>query len=693
MKAVQPDLRKKEFTSFDVTAVVRELKTAIIDSRVNNIYQLAPKTLLLKLHQTDKPAFGLILEAGKRLHLTAYAMEKPLRPPAFCMAMRKYLRNARLTGVEQYEFERVITLSFKTQTGHLWLILELFGDGNIILVSENNEILQALTYKQMRDRNILRGETFKYAPSGGKNPLKIDSHELFEGLRASGDVEVVRTLTRFLSIGGVYAEEILLRAGVDKTKACSTLTEEEVKAVFDSLQSLLSQAVSGTLEPCVVLDETGAFVDVLPIRLKRYEDANLKLQPYNNFNAALDEFYSRVSAIEQATASEEIDGLKREAERLKRIITEQEKVLQEAESKTEQDRHVGDVIYAHIGELQALLDKFSTGKQNGKEWKVIVSEIMAEKQAGSKPHMFFESLDTKNLHVNVCVDDLTFGLDLRKTLYEDAAGFYERGKRAKQKLEGAQAALADSKKKLEEVEAKTRDAQATQLSTPSEVEEELEKHRIKHKEWFEKFRWFISSDGLLVVAGKDAVTNEVLIKKYTEDSDIVFHADIIGAPFVVIKTEGKTPSDQCLHEAGEFAAAFSRGWREGFGSVDVYWVKPEQLSKGGSSGESVAHGAFVVHGQRNWIRGVPLRTALGIAVDEEMGVVRIGGGPVDSVKAKTNAFVVIVPGNDEGKQLFKHILKALVEKTSKELREAILELSTENIREFVPYGKGAIQEN
>jgi hypothetical protein len=257
-------------------------------------------------------------------------------------------------------------------------------------------------------------------------------------------------------------------------------------------------------------------------------------------------------------------------------------------------------------------------------------------------------------------------------------------------LEGAKAALDETRKKLVEVEAKIEKAEALEHVEPAEAEEELVKHRIKHKEWFEKFRWFVSSDGLLVVAGKDAVSNEVLIKKHAEAGDIVFHADIVGAPFVVVKTEGKTPSEQCLREAGEFAAAFSRGWREGFGSVDVYWVKPDQLSKGGPSGESVPKGGFVVHGERNWMRNVPLRVAVGVSVNEEEGWVRIGGGPLDAVKAKADAYVIVVPGDFTGKELFKHVLRSLTGKVSKEVREAISELSVESIREYIPYSKGRV---
>jgi predicted ribosome quality control (RQC) complex YloA/Tae2 family protein len=684
-------LRKKEFTSFDVAAVVRELKEAILGSRVSNVYQLGSKTLLFSLHKPEKPAFGLILESARRLHLTSYVVEKPLMPPAFCMALRKYLRNGWLVNVEQYEFERVVVFSFKTKADELRLVLELFGDGNIILVSEKGEILHALTYKRMRDRNVLRGEVFVFAPPSGRNPFKVSKEEFREALRYFGDVEVVRALARFLSIGGVYAEEILSSAGVDKTKHCNVLSDSEVDAIFDGLQALLSQVLSGKLEPHAVLDEAGGFVDVVPFRLRRYE--GFRVKPFGSFNEALDEFYAWLAAVEGAAAGLDVEGLTREMERLKRIIESQERVSAEAKAEAVKDRRIGDAIYAHAGELQALLDRFLVAKQGGKEWNAIVREVLAEKRSGLKPSVFFESFDAKGLVVYVCVDGLRFGLDLREKLFDSAGRFYERSKRAKQKLEGAEAALEESRRKLVEVEAEIKKAETLGHVKPVEAVKEIVKRKIKRKEWFEKFRWFVSSDGFLVVAGKDAVSNEVLIKKYTSADDIVFHADIVGAPFVVVKTEGKKPSEQCLREAGEFAAAFSRGWREGFGSVDVYWVKPEQLSKGGPSGESVPRGAFVMRGERNWIRNLPLRIAIGVSVNEEEGCARIGGGPVDAVKAQADAYVIVVPGDLNVKELFRHVLSSFAGKVSKEVREAISELSVEAIREYIPYGKGRVTQD
>jgi len=366
----------------------------------------------------------------------------------------------------------------------------------------------------------------------------------------------------------------------------------------------------------------------------------------------------------------------------------QKKTLAEAEAVAERYRRIGDTIYAHAGELQLLLDRFIQEKKGGKEWKKIISEVSAEKKAGVKPSVFFDSFDEQGLKLYVSVDGLRFGLNLRKKLFDIAGKFYERSKRAKQKMEGAQKALEKTKQQLAEMEAKVREMEALTHAKPEETIEEITKRKIKPKKWFEKFRWFTSSDGFLVVAGKDAVSNEVLIKKYTEPHDIVFHADIMGAPFVVVKTEGKKPSEQCLREAGEFAAAFSRGWREGFASVDVYWVKPEQLSKGGVSGEYVPKGAFMITGKRNWMRNTPLKIAVG--VKEENGELRFIGGPVEAVKSKAQAFVTLVPGQKQGKELFKRILKVLAAKMPKEMREKIEKTSVERIREYVPYGKGRI---
>lgn len=98
-------------------------------------------------------------------------------------------------------------------------------------------------------------------------------------------------------------------------------------------------------------------------------------------------------------------------------------------------------------------------------------------------------------------------------------------------------------------------------------------------------------------------------------------------------------------------------------------------------------GGFVVSGKRNWLRGVPLRLAVGVFVKEN-GEVGFVGGPVDAVKAKTKVYAIVVPGDLAGKELFKNVLKVLAAKMPRELKEKVLKVSIEEIREYIPYSKG-----
>jgi predicted ribosome quality control (RQC) complex YloA/Tae2 family protein len=680
-------LQKREFTSFDVAVVVGELKDKVVNSRVNNVYQLAPKMLIFKLHKVEEPPMRLVMDAGRRLHLTAYALESPLVPPAFCMALRKHLRGAWLTDVTQHEFERIVTFQFKTREGSLKLILELFGDGNVILIGEKAEILQALTFKRMRDRNILRNAVFRFPPSISQNPFRVTLDTLHEALVASGDSEVVRATARFLGVGGFYAEEILLRAKVEKTRACGDLKDSDFGAIFVQLQSLLSAVSEGKVEPSIVLAEDGAFLDVAPFMLKRYE--GYKLQYFNTYNLALDEFYAKVTTIERAVDSSQIDNLTREAERLKRIIAEQEQALREAENEVEKNRQIGNAIYANSAEVEQLLEKFAEAKKERKELRSIPEKPETEASTG-KAKIRVESFDARNQAVNIILEGLHFSLSLRKSLFENAAEYYDRSKKAKQKSNGAQSALDASRGKFAEAERSISQSEALALLKPEEEMRRLVKLKDRTKEWFEKFRWFRSSEGFLVVGGRDSVSNEVLIKKHTAPEDMVFHAEITGSPFVVVKSEGKDVGEQTIREAGEFAASYSRAWREGTGSADVYWVKPDQLSKSGPSGEYVPHGAFAVYGKRNWTRGVLLKLAIGVILNEEPVFI---GGPVDTVKKRTDLYATIVPGDITGKEILKRILGFLASKLPKEQREKVTRASIESIREMVPYTKATLTDN
>jgi len=173
-----------------------------------------------------------------------------------------------------------------------------------------------------------------------------------------------------------------------------------------------------------------------------------------------------------------------------------------------------------------------------------------------------------------------------------------------------------------------------------------------------------------------------------EPKDLVFHAEITGAPFVLLKTEGKLPSESTLYEAAQFAASYSRAWKEGLGSIDVYWVHPDQLSKSPPSGEYLSRGAFMIYGSRNYIRNVPLEIAIGAIKDNDQ--IRIIGGPPQAIAKRTKVYVRIIPGNESSGRLAKRIRNLMAEMLSEKGCEDSRKIPLEEIQRFIPSGRGAI---
>jgi predicted ribosome quality control (RQC) complex YloA/Tae2 family protein len=121
------------------------------------------------------------------------------------------------------------------------LVFEVFGEGNVILVEEEGRILQAMQYRKMRDRNILRGEVFKLPPTRGLNPMGIKRQPTLEELKGQADT-IIRALTNRISLGGLYSEEVLLRAKIDKKRIANTLSDDEIKNLYNEANYLIRQA-------------------------------------------------------------------------------------------------------------------------------------------------------------------------------------------------------------------------------------------------------------------------------------------------------------------------------------------------------------------------------------------------------------------------------------------------------------------
>lgn len=240
---------------------------------------------------------------------------------------------------------------------------------------------------------------------------------------------------------------------------------------------------------------------------------------------------------------------------------------------------------------------------------------------------------------------MTITLSIKKTIEQNAAVYFERAKKAKKRIGGVRATIVRYQKEYDRLV----EEDAKELEREQERIQESKHLKNRIRQWYYAFRWFKTSDGFLVVGGRDATTNEVIIKKHTQPGDLVLHTDMAGSPFFVIKGEGKPITETAKHEAADATCTFSRAWKLGMARQDVFCVQPEQLTKTGKSGEFVPKGGFVVIGKTAYIPN-KMNLALGLDSDEH-----IMAGPVEAVLAHCKRLVELQQGDIKPSEMAKQI--------------------------------------
>ena len=255
-------------------------------------------------------------------------------------------------------------------------------------------------------------------------------------------------------------------------------------------------------------------------------------------------------------------------------------------------------------------------------------------------------------------------LKLNKSVNDNANIYFEKSKKLKSKLSGIEKIIFKTKKEIVEFE-----KHKELYLKKKEKDKKIKTH--KKSVWYDKFRYTTTSNGFLVVIGKDSGTNEILIKKHMEEDDIVMHTESPGSPFGLLKKGLKKAPKEDIEEAMQFVACFSKQWTRGFGNAEVFWVEPKQVSKKANTGEYIAKGGFMIRGEKNINKNIQTRICLGIKKEtietknEEGEIENIetdilfSGSEKACKKYCGSRYIKIEPGNDNYKALTKEIKKRL----------------------------------
>ncbi len=364
---------KSQLASFEVACIVKELQE-LIGGKIDKIFQPLKNELIIQLHIPNIGKKYLKIVSGRFMYLSSIK-QSTVKPPGFCMYLRKIIGQARVRGIKQYEFERIVELELETKEDKFSLIFELFGTGNILLLKDN-VILSAIEYKKWKDRDIMPKQEYNY-PKMKYNFLKITESELIKLLEETSKESLVKALALELGLGGVYAEELCLRAKLNKDSLPNKF--KKISELFNEIKKLRKLS----LKPMVV--DNGK--DITPVDLMYYK---LDKKPFSSFNEALDSILSEKITKDIKTKLETTKN--KDIVKVEAIINAQTKVIKKLTKNEELNKQKAELIYSNYNLLENII----------KEMKKAMSKF-TEKEIKSKlkGHKIVKSFDFKEKAIEI----------------------------------------------------------------------------------------------------------------------------------------------------------------------------------------------------------------------------------------------------------------------------------------------------
>jgi len=626
--------------------LINEINKEISDYYVSNIYGITRNSVLLKLHHPEKPDI-LLMFSTFGLWITSMKIDQ-IEENRLVKRLRNDLLRSKVADINQIGSERIVYVTFNGFNQEFILVGEFFGEGNIILCNKEMKILSLLHSIDVRHRKLGVGLTYVPPPSTGLNLFEITRNDT-EQIRIV-QTAVVRWIGRTLGLPTKYAEEITRIAGIDPQAIGNTLSEEQVQKIVQATKDLIDNVVNGKHEPYIVRNEKGA--DVIPVPLGNISEVDHSR--VGSFMEGLDILFSE-NLLEQGKSSQSTTANEKIAE-LEHKLEEQNKAISLVKERV-------DSISSVAKALQGIAASGITSIEDQKIMSFLAQHGSALRKEAGIPL--------------ISIGDEKIKINPQSSIQAIASVLFNESKK---QLRAINTIQLDRKKTEKNLEAFKKQASVARDSVVFTVQ--------RKKEWYERYRWFFTSDDFLAIGGRDASSNSSVIRKHLERNDKVFHAEIVGSPFFVLKneTEDKVSS---VTEVAQATVCFSRAWREGLYGLNAYWVRPDQIKTAAPSGQFIAKGSFVIEGTRNFVQAPSLQLSVGLFEKDDNYSLMCG--PTFAIKRKCIYFVTIEPSGQEMTEIAKKIKLEFLK--FEEKKEAIKSIIIDDFIRVLPAGDSHIIES
>jgi predicted ribosome quality control (RQC) complex YloA/Tae2 family protein len=583
---------------------------------VSNISLITKNSLIIKFHHSQKNDVSLLISTFG-ICITKYKYSI-LEDNDTLKKIKIELERSKLVDAFVIPGERIIQFGFQTIHGSkYYIILELFGHGNIMFCNDSFKIINILNPINVRHRTLKTGLKYFPPPSRGIDPLTLNIDDFTSLIQKSEfeNIDLKRWLGRNLSISKKYIELAVHNAAIQNKKV-GELSQSEIKVVFEELTLLIKNVLLGVgLDPCIILDEYNNPYDISPV-IPIDVDAN-HIKRYDSYTDAIDELINYNILHNSDFKNSELE---KQMETIKHDLDEQQKAKDLVISKSNKLRNFASMLMQQSSVPD--FGMFSRGTVDPKEHPLsaLLNEFDA-KILDLKGKPYLEIMSEK-----VPIDSESHNIPKISSMLFNIAKEMERGLIT---IEGSMSKLLEQLEKIQKQKDKKPGTQVKILT---------------NKEWYEKYRWFLTTDDMLAIGGRDSSSNSVLIRKYLTENDYVFHAEVHGSPFFILKNaNNKSAVDitQSIQEVSQATVSFSRSWKDALSSADAYWVYPNQIKKGAPTGQYLPKGAFIIEGKKNFVKNLEIKIAIGLSFIEERPLFITG--PQSAIAKRSVCFRPILP--------------------------------------------------
>jgi predicted ribosome quality control (RQC) complex YloA/Tae2 family protein len=640
-----------ELSGIELRYLVNEIRSRVTSGYyVSSINAITKSSLLLKLHHPTQEDIMLVLSA-RGVWITRLKF-RPVEENRLEHVVQAEIERAKLESIEQVGSERIVSLKFRHLDGKMRVVVcEFFGDGNIAICDENMQITAILNSIEVRHRTLSVGLRYAYPPARGVDVFDITIEQMLSLRSEAKNLDALRWIGRSISMPKKFVEEVAKRAGIE-SKLAAHLSDEEVEKIYYTVKNLVNDVTTGKNHEPVVIIANEKPIEALPIMTE--EAAKMSTKKVASYMDAVDEVLSsEILDIGRSSKTVELD---KQIAMLEHDLDEQNKAREKVMQKSADIRKLA-------GELMSL------SYQNPDDG--MVHDALATNSASVVTEKGVE-------YVEVAGEKIEMQANLAKV----SSMLFARAK----EMERGNASIEEARVKLLAQIQKLR-GQTAAIHKKIIVKEQTA------KEWYERYRWFITTDGILAIGGRDASSNSALIRKHLTEHDIVFHAEVHGSPFFIVKNalapaqEGKI--DSSLQQVAQATVSFSRAWKDGLSSADAYWVTPGQIRKGAPTGQFLPKGSFVIEGKRSYLKGVEIRLAIGVVQLNNRETLVCG--PEESIKRRAIFYAVLLQGGMDPMTAAKKAKTEFVKIAGdSDIAEIIKRISLDDFVRALPTGQSRI---